>query len=159
MQSDLDAGACITNSPTLGLTGKFQKKKKEKKKEPKNKEREKGGGRKAKKKKKKKRGYTKFFKKKEGGRQRKGGSNPKGGVKRGKEQLESHTSPRPLSSPRKKRTKCNNKSPRAPLTPASSPRTSGLRDRLRAPAQLDGVRPAEGEHVRPTVRRRRKHKW
>ena len=39
----------------------------------------------------------------------KGGSNPKGGVKRGKEQLESHTSPSLLS---KKRTKCNNNSTR-----------------------------------------------
>lgn len=46
----------------------------------------------------------------------KGGSNPKGGVKRGKEQLESHTSPSlSLFSSKKKRTKCNNNSPCASL--------------------------------------------
>lgn len=48
----------------------------------------------------------------------KGGSNPKGGVKRGKEQLESHTSPSLPLSPllgKKKRTKRNNNSPCASL--------------------------------------------
>lgn len=51
---------------------------------------------------------------------RKGGSDPKGGVRKGKEQLESHSSlplsltPSPPPREKKKRTKCNNNSARAP---------------------------------------------
>lgn len=82
----------------------------------------------------------------------KGGSNPKGGVKRGKEQLESHTSPSLFSS--KKRTNCNNNSPCASLTLMLFLRTSAVCYRQILSAGWWCW--AGGGWTQQTVRRRRK---